>query len=38
MNYKHLTIEERCCIRKYLLEGLSLRKIALLIGRSASTV
>ena len=38
MNYKHLTIEERSCIRKYYVEGLSYRKIAKLIGRSPSTV
>ena len=38
MNYHHLTIEERSCIRKYYVEGLSYRKIAQLIGRSPSTV
>lgn len=38
MNYKHLSIEERSCIRKYYVEGLSYRKIAQLIGRSPSTV
>ena len=38
MNYHHLTIEERSCIRKYYVEGLSYRKIAELIGRSPSTV
>ena len=38
MNYHHLTIEERCCIRKFYNDGLSLRKIAQLIGRSPSTV
>ena len=38
MNYHHLTIEERSCIRKYYAEGLSYRKIAQLIGRSPSTV
>ena len=38
MNYKHLTIEERSCIRKYYMEGLSYRKIAELIGRSPSTI
>ena len=38
MNYHHLTIEERCCIRKYYKDGISYRKIAALIGRSASTV
>lgn len=38
MNYKHLSIEERCCIRKYYIEGMSYRKIAELIGRDVSTV
>ena len=28
MNYTHLTIEERSCIRKYYVDGLSYRKIA----------
>lgn len=38
MNYSHLSIEERCCIRKYYNDGQSIRSIARLIGRSASTV
>ena len=38
MNYKHLSIEARSCIRKYYAEGLSYRKIAQLIGHSPSTV
>ena len=38
MNYHHLTIEERSCIRKYYVEGLSYRKIAKLIGRHPSTI
>ena len=38
MNYKHLSIEKRSCIRKYYVDGLSCRKIAHLIGRSPSTV
>ena len=38
MNYTHLTIEERSCIRKYYVDGLSCRKIAELIGRSPSLV
>ena len=38
MNYKHLSIEERSCIRKYYVDGLSYRKIAKLIGRNVSTV
>ena len=37
MNYHHLTIEERSCIRKY-YDGLSYREIARLIGRNVSTV
>ena len=28
MNYHHLTIEERCCIRKFYNDGLSFPKIA----------
>ena len=31
MNYHHLTIEERSCIRKYYVDGLSYREIARLI-------
>ena len=38
MNYHHLTIEERSCIRKYYVEGLGYRRIAQLIGRSPCTV
>ena len=38
MNYQHLTIEERCCIRKYYSEGMSYRKIGALIGRNVSTI
>ncbi|MBQ7114200.1 MAG: helix-turn-helix domain-containing protein [Clostridia bacterium] len=38
MNYRHLSIEERCCKRQYYNEGMSYRKIAELIGRSANTV
>ena len=38
MNYHHLTIEERSCIRKYYVDGLSYREIARLIGRDVSTV
>ena len=38
MNYKHLTIEERCCLREYYMKGYSYRKIAELMGRSVSTV
>lgn len=32
--YQHFTIEERTCLRKYNMEGLSFRKIAKLSGRS----
>ena len=32
--YHHFTIEERTCLRKYYMEGLSFRKIAKLLGRS----
>ena len=38
MNYNHLTIDERCCIREYYIKGYSFRNIAYLIGRNVSTV
>ena len=38
MNYHHLSIEERSCIRNYYVDGLSYREIARLIGRNVSTV
>ena len=38
MNCHHLSIEERSCIRKYYVDGLSCHKIARLIGRNVSTV
>lgn len=38
MNYKHLTTEERCCIREFYVKGKSIREIAKLIDRSPSTV
>ena len=38
MNYKHLTIEERCCLREYYKKGYSYRKIAELLGRNVSTI
>ena len=38
MNYTHLTIEERACLRKYYVEGKSYREIAKLLGRSPSTI
>lgn len=37
MNYHHLSIEERSCIRKYYVDGLSYREITRLIGRNVST-
>ena len=38
MNYHHLSIEERSCIRKYYVDGFSYREIARVIGRNVSTV
>lgn len=38
MNYQHLTIDERCCLREYYKKGYSYRKIAELLGRNVSTV
>lgn len=38
MSYGHLTIEERCCIRKYCNDGMSIREIGRMLGRSASTI
>ena len=38
MNYIHLTIEERCCLREYYNKGYSYRKIAELLGRNVSTI
>ncbi len=38
MNCHHLSIEERSCIRKYYVVGLSCREIARLIGGNAGTV
>ena len=38
MNYHHLSIEERSCIRKYYVDGLSYREIIRLIGRNVSTI
>ena len=37
MNCHHLSIEERSCIRKYYVDGLSCREIARLINRNAGT-
>ena len=36
--YHHFTIEERTCLRKYYMEGLSFRKIAKLLGRNPSSI
>ena len=36
--YHHFTIEERTCLRKYYMEGLSFRKIAKLLGRIPSSI
>lgn len=38
MNCHHLSIEERSCIRKYYVDGLSYREIARLVGRNVSTI
>ena len=38
MNYHHLSIEERSCIRKYYVDGLSYREIGRLVGRNVSTI
>ena len=38
MNYKHFSIEERCCLREYYKKGLSYRKIAELMGRNVSSI
>ena len=38
MNYHHLTIEERSCLRFYYRQGKSYREIAKLLGRNVSTI
>ena len=38
MNYKHITINERCCIANFLDLGWSIRKIAKHLNRNASTI
>lgn len=38
MNYKHITINERCCIASFLDLGWSIRKIAKHLDRNASTI
>ena len=38
MNYKHITINERCCIANFLDLGWSIIKIAKHLNRNASTI
>ncbi|HIU91193.1 MAG TPA: helix-turn-helix domain-containing protein [Candidatus Fimimonas merdipullorum] len=38
MNYRHFTIEERCCLREYYVKGENCREIARLLGRNVSSV
>ena len=38
MNYRHFTIEERCCLREYYVKGKSYREIARLLGRNVSSI
>ncbi|WP_207733719.1 helix-turn-helix domain-containing protein [Clostridium celatum] len=38
MSYKHITINERCCIVKYLNLGWSLSKIAKELNRNKSNI
>ena len=38
MNYTHLTIEERCCVRELYISGKSYREIARILGRNVSTI
>ena len=38
MSYKHITINERCCIVEYLNLGWSLSKIAKVINRNKSSI
>ena len=38
MNYRHITINERCCIANFLELGWSIRKIAKHLNRNASTI
>lgn len=37
-SYTHFTLDERICLQKLLAEGLSLRKIAAILGRNPSTI
>lgn len=38
MNYNHLTIEERDCIKKFKEMNVSIREMAKLLGRNVSTI
>lgn len=38
MNYKHLTINERCCIYQFKNSGMGVRAIAKALRRSPSTI
>ena len=38
MNYRHFSIEERCCLREYYVKGKSYREIARLLGRNVSSI
>ena len=38
MNYKYITINERCCIANFLDLGWSIRKIAKYMNKNASTI
>ena len=38
MSYKHITINERCCIVEYLNLGWNLSKIAKELGRNKGTI
>ena len=38
MNYKHISINKRCCIANFLNLGWSIRKIAKHLNRNASTI
>lgn len=37
-SYTHFTLDERICLQKLFSEGLSMRKIASILGRSPSTI
>ncbi len=38
MNYKHFTMEDRCCLREYYVKGKSYREITRLLGRNVSSI